>query len=96
MTQPSPLTEPILGAALDLDGVLVDGMPYHWQAFDAALRTFGVHAKLRDVALLEGMRTREIIKRIANSYNVFPADPELDSAEKLKRELYLRDLPSCP
>jgi phosphoglycolate phosphatase-like HAD superfamily hydrolase len=88
MSRPLPCSEPILGAALDLDGVLVDGMPYHFPAFDKALKMFGVHSTIRDIGLLEGMRTRELIKRVANSYNAYPTENELDEAEQVKRKLY--------
>jgi len=88
MTETSLFAGPVRGSALDLDGVLLDGMPFHYEAFNAALHTFGVHGSEREVALLEGMRTREVIKRIANSHGVFPEDSELDEAERLKRKIY--------
>lgn len=88
MTSHKPTPRMVMAAALDLDGVLLDGMPYHYEAFNAALSTFGVQATSYEIGLFEGMRTRELIKELANLHDVFPSDEELDKAEHLKRELY--------
>ncbi len=49
----------------DLDGVLVNSMPTHFQAWKAAFaKVAGLEIAERDVYLLEGMRGIELIERI--------------------------------
>lgn len=49
----------------DLDGVLVNSMPTHFQAWKAAFaKVAGIEIAERDVYLLEGMRGMELIEKI--------------------------------
>lgn len=76
------------GFALDLDGVLIDGMPYHFEAFTRATSMYGVYPTVREIALLEGMRTREIIRRVCLARGVSLSERDLEEAERAKRRLY--------
>jgi beta-phosphoglucomutase len=53
------------GLIFDLDGVLVNSMPTHFQAWKAAFaKVAGIEIAERDVYLLEGMRGMELIEKI--------------------------------
>ena len=52
-------------AIFDLDGVLVNSMPTHFQAWKAAfVKITGLEIAERDIYLLEGMRGMELVEKI--------------------------------
>ena len=54
----------------DLDGVLVNSMPTHFQAWKAAFaKITGVEIVERDIYLLEGMRGMELVEKIFEQKN---------------------------
>jgi HAD superfamily hydrolase (TIGR01509 family) len=54
----------------DLDGVLVNSMPTHFQAWKAAFaKIAGLEIAERDVYLLEGMRGMELVEKIFEQKN---------------------------
>ena len=54
----------------DLDGVLVNSMPTHFQAWKAAFaKIAGIEIAERDVYLLEGMRGMELVEKIFEQKN---------------------------
>jgi beta-phosphoglucomutase len=58
------------GLIFDLDGVLVNSMPTHFQAWKAAFaKVAGIEIAERDVYLLEGMRGIELIEKIFEQKN---------------------------
>lgn len=58
------------GVIFDLDGVLVNSMPTHFQAWKAAFaKTAGLEISERDVYLLEGMRGMELVAKIFKQEN---------------------------
>ena len=60
------------GIIFDLDGVLVDSMPTHFQAWkEAFAKIAGIEIKERDIYLLEGMRGLDLVTRIFEQKN-FP------------------------
>src|SRR4051794_29651522 len=52
--------------ALDLDGVLIDGMQFHIAAWSDALAKIGVNVESETFYRLEGISTREVVDRIAD------------------------------
>jgi beta-phosphoglucomutase len=53
------------GIIFDLDGVLVNSMPTHFQAWKAAfMKIAGLDISERDIYILEGMRGMELVKKI--------------------------------
>ena len=53
------------GIIFDLDGVLVNSMPTHFQAWKAAFeKVAGIKVAERDIYLLEGMRGMELVEKI--------------------------------
>jgi beta-phosphoglucomutase len=58
------------GLIFDLDGVLVNSMPSHFQAWKAAFaKVAGIEIAERDVYLLEGMRGIELVQKIFEQKN---------------------------
>jgi beta-phosphoglucomutase len=58
------------GLIFDLDGVLVNSMPTHFQAWKAAFtKVAGIEIAERDIYLLEGMRGMELIEKIFEQKN---------------------------
>ena len=80
------------GYIFDLDGTLIDSMPVHYQAWDAAMREAGIPGALDEDLFygLGGVPTREVAERMARHYGI-----TLDAAqvESRKEALYLACLP---
>jgi beta-phosphoglucomutase len=58
------------GVIFDLDGVLVDSMPSHFQAWKAAFaKVAGLEITEREIYLLEGMRAIELVEKIFQQKN---------------------------
>jgi beta-phosphoglucomutase family hydrolase len=78
------------GYIFDLDGTLVDTMPLHFRAWDAAMRHVGLQAPLDEELFysLGGVPTRRVAELIAEHYKL-TIDPEavFHHKESLFREL---------
>src|SRR5215216_4784729 len=78
------------GYIFDLDGTLVDTMPLHYRAWDAAMRKVGLSAPLDEELFysLGGVPTRQVAELIAAHYGL-TIDPlaVFDHKESLFREL---------
>lgn len=77
----------------DLDGTLVDSMPAHYLAWDAALRSHGVSGAVDEdyFYALGGVPTHQVAELLAEHHGV-RVDP--DAVARLKEELYLERLAS--
>ncbi|HEY3756391.1 MAG TPA: HAD family phosphatase [Opitutaceae bacterium] len=75
------------GYLFDLDGTLVDSMPAHYRAWDAAMRRFGLNQKLDEELFysLGGVPTTRVAELFGNHYGL-----ALDAAEvmEVKEKLY--------
>jgi beta-phosphoglucomutase len=73
-----------------MDGVLIDAMPFHAEAFQIAFREIvKIEIDKRDVFLLEGMPGSELIKEIFQRYNLKTPDEKLvDNISSRKKELF--------
>jgi beta-phosphoglucomutase family hydrolase len=78
------------GYIFDLDGTLVDTMPLHFRAWDAAMRHAGLQCPLDEDLFysLGGVPTRRVAELIAEHYKL-SIDPEavFDHKESLFRDL---------
>ncbi len=56
--------QPAAGRAVlwDLDGTLIDSMPYHWIAWNDVLQPLGYHFSVEDFAPTIGLRNEEIVR----------------------------------
>ncbi len=75
-----PDTQAIL---FDMDGVIVDSMPYHFIAWYEALRPYGVRINLFDVFAKEGERWEKSLKG-------FLRRAGLEPTEALKKEIFAK------
>ena len=74
--------------ALDLDGVLVDGMPFHVEAWRRALGRLGIRVPDRRLYELEGLPTPATAAILANELNVRFTEVEMLQVVQEKREVY--------
>ena len=72
----------------DMDGVIVEGMPYHVKSWKEALSTIGMSASDLDIYLMEGMTGRETMEVFIKKSNISISDETADKVIKLKREIF--------
>ncbi|MBN2043043.1 MAG: HAD family phosphatase [Candidatus Aenigmarchaeota archaeon] len=70
----------------DMDGVLLDSVPQHRQAFAEVFRDVGVHVSNDDFREVSGMTTPDIIRNIAKKHGM-EVDVEVMSEKKDKKAL---------
>ena len=77
------------GYIFDCDGTLIDSMPVHYRAWDAAMRLHGLREPLSEELFysLGGVPTRRVAEIIASHYGL-TADP--DAVFHEKEELFIR------
>lgn len=78
------------GFIFDLDGTLVDTMPLHYRAWDAALRSAGLRVPLDEELFyaLGGVPTRRVAERFAEHYGLtYDAEAVFHHKEALFLEL---------
>ncbi len=78
------------GYIFDLDGTLIDTMPLHFRAWDAAMRHAGLQAPLDEELFysLGGVPTRRVAELIAQHYRItIDPDAVFHHKESLFREL---------
>lgn len=75
-----------LAAAIDLDGILLDGMPYHIDAWKKAFAPYRVKLDTHFLYLLEGIKGRDVVERICNRFDldITSADRDRIVAEKTR------------
>lgn len=81
-----------------MDGVLIDAMPYHAEAFKGAFKeVIDLDIDTRDVFLLEGMPGPELIKQILKKNIYYDNDEEVvKSISRRKKELFQKNEKSKP
>jgi beta-phosphoglucomutase len=85
----APSPEPTNRAlALDLDGVLIDGMKYHVAAWQKAFGQRGIELAPQRFYEMEGISTREVIDRIADAAALDLSRKERDAIAADKRASY--------
>ena len=72
----------------DMDGVIVDGMPYHIKSWKEALSTIDMSASDLDIYLMEGMTGRETMEIFIKKSNISISDETADKIVKLKRKIF--------
>ena len=85
-------TSDFAGYIFDCDGTLIDSMPVHYRAWDAAMRQRGLNETLSEDLFysLGGVPTRRVAELIANHYGL-KIDPE--DVFHLKEALFVEMLP---
>jgi beta-phosphoglucomutase len=77
--------------ALDLDGVLIDGMPYHIAAWTEAFARFRIKVDPAHLYRLEGISSREVVDRIVELDGLSLSRSQRDEVARFKRQRF-RDL----
>src|SRR3989339_142245 len=72
----------------DMDGVVVDSMPYHIQSWKEALSTINLPVSDMDIYLLEGMTGRETMEIFVSKSNRSISDETINEVIKLKRKIF--------
>ncbi len=72
----------------DMDGVIVDGMPYHIKSWKEALLTIDMSVSDLDIYLMEGMTGRETMEVFVKKSNISISDETADKVIKLKRKIF--------
>ncbi|MFQ5688142.1 MAG: HAD family hydrolase [Candidatus Scalindua sp.] len=72
----------------DMDGVVVDGMPYHIQSWKEALSTIDMSASDLEIYLMEGMTGRETMEIFVGKSNMSLSDETVEKVIKLKRKIF--------
>lgn len=71
-----------------MDGVVVDGMPYHIQSWKEALSTIDMSVSDLEIYLMEGMTGRETMEIFASKSNMSLSDETVENVIKLKRRIF--------
>jgi HAD superfamily hydrolase (TIGR01509 family) len=72
----------------DMDGVVVDGMPYHIQSWKEALSTVDMSVSDLEIYLMEGMTGRETMDVFISKSNRSLSDETAEKVIKLKRKIF--------
>lgn len=72
----------------DMDGVIVDGMPYHIKSWKEALQTIDMPVSDLDIYLMEGMTGRETMEIFVKKSNISISDETAEKIIKLKRKIF--------
>jgi beta-phosphoglucomutase len=74
----------------DMDGVLVDSMPFHAEAWKKALEGAGFNIEHEDIYELEGSNHRQIVELIFRRFGRIPAEKEVQEIVRNKVEIFKR------
>lgn len=72
----------------DMDGVLVDSMHYHAEAWDIALKTVGISIDKKVIYELEGANYRQVIDFILRQYGRIPTEEEIEELGRKKLAIF--------
>jgi len=74
----------------DMDGVIVDSMPYHFIAWYEALRPWGVRVSCFEVYAQEGERWETTLKGLLKREKIKPSKKILRAIFKLRQKIFKR------
>lgn len=81
------------GVIFDLDGVLVDSMPMHFEAWKIALsEVANIEVDERTIYLLEGMRGIELVRNIFELKRIGPFDESILTLVTKRKDEYFRKI----
>jgi HAD superfamily hydrolase (TIGR01509 family) len=84
------------GVIFDMDGVLVDSMPDHYQAWKTVFKEIAnIDVDERSIYLLEGMRGSELVKKVLEQKRVRDYSI-VDKLNKEKNEIFKKNRRSVP
>lgn len=74
----------------DMDGVLVDSMPYHADAWIIAFAEAGIYIKRKDIYEVEGSNHEGIVRLIFRKAGKTPEPEDIERLSRKKREIFSR------
>lgn len=80
----------IKGLLFDMDGVLIDGMPYHWRSWQLAMRAMGVEIERLEIYKREGEQGAVTAKDLLTMGGVTPTPDRIQRVLSHKEELFSR------
>ena len=84
------------GVIFDMDGVLVDSMPDHYQAWKTVFKEIAnIDVDERSIYLLEGMRGSELVKKVLEQKRIRDYSI-VDKLNKEKNEIFKKNRRSVP
>jgi len=83
------LDELAISAVLfDLDGVLVDSMPFHYEAYRQVLGEQGMAVERMDIYLREGLGTPDVIRSLAEAKRLALSPERVEELANRRRRLF--------
>lgn len=79
------------GLIFDVDGVLMDSMPYHANAWVQAFADVGIRITNMDIYEIEGSNHKGVVDLIFHKVGLEPSTSDYETFLKKKREYFLRD-----
>lgn len=79
------------GLIFDVDGVLMDSMPYHANAWVQAFADVGIRITNMDIYEIEGSNHKGVVDLIFHKVGLEPSTSDYETFLKKKRENFLRD-----
>lgn len=74
----------------DMDGVLVDSMPYHAEAWKQAFAAIGINIERKDIYELEGSNHSQIVELIFRRFGRVPTEKDTEELGSKKIEIFNR------
>ncbi len=74
----------------DMDGVLVDSMPYHAEAWQQAFASAGISVDKKEIYELEGSNHMQTVDIIFRRYGRVPTDKDAEELSRRKIEIFNR------
>lgn len=81
------MPEDLDAVILDMDGVVIDGMPYHQRAWKEAFATVGIEVTDTDIFLKEGMDQVETVVLLSGEKGVSLNSQEMNKVINLKNRI---------
>jgi beta-phosphoglucomutase len=75
---------------LDMDGVLVDSMVDHAEAWKQALATVGISIERKDIYELEGSNHGQIVELMFRRFGLIPTEDDIQKLSRKKVEIFDR------
>lgn len=79
---------PLRAVIFDVDGVLVQSMERHHEAYQKAFAELGVHIEQHEVFANEGRRSREVIESLARARGLGLTAEKLDEMNRTKQRTF--------
>lgn len=80
---------PLRAVIFDVDGVLVQSMERHHEAYQRAFQPLGIDITREEVFAQEGRRSREVVQSLAEARGLSFPKEKLDAVNEVKKETFM-------